>query len=468
MTKDTVLYDALGVDPGATSQQIKYAFLKNRSMSNNENKSDQTILEVAYEVLTDEKLRELYNENGFSSIASLMDPCSNDISEEKELIDESLSKNVEIQIYPPNENIGKSSSPRRKILAQKHKHISSVREENLNRNKISINTTPKKSYNKREFIVEEEDENDDEEDFSDYNVEVQEFRLDVSLKDLYKGCTLPLKATIPYPCSHCLGTGTQPRRSYTKCHYCQGSGSYYMYVDPPFGQVTAKQTCINCYGRGYIVDEDDICCKCLGKLTVNKTMDVNIRIEKGSRTGDIIKVKGLPHVRVVIYEKKHPVFERVNKDDLLINKVISLSEALLGTKFIIETLDGRKLLVSTHERVIKSPDLVSIPNEGFPIKGTNEKGKMYIYFEVDFSALEFIPKDLAIALEKNFPTPKIETLEEPIILKDAKKEDFGKPSVSNDDGKENEESYDEYETVIVEEEYYSDDIPIFTSSFFQF
>jgi DnaJ-class molecular chaperone len=44
---------------------------------------------------------------------------------------------------------------------------------------------------------------------------------------------------------------------------------------------------------------------------------------------------------------------RRDGDDLLFSKRVSLSEALCGTEFAVQTLDGRSLKVSTQDQIIQ-------------------------------------------------------------------------------------------------------------------
>jgi DnaJ family protein B protein 4 len=53
----------------------------------------------------------------------------------------------------------------------------------------------------------------------------------------------------------------------------------------------------------------------------------------------------------IIDEKPHARFKR-DGDNLTMTKRISLSDALCGTEFAVQTLDGRTLTVSTKDDVI--------------------------------------------------------------------------------------------------------------------
>jgi DnaJ family protein A protein 2 len=62
-------------------------------------------------------------------------------------------------------------------------------------------------------------------------------------------------------------------------------------------------------------------------------------------------------------------FKRIGKDDLLFKQRISLTEALIGFKFVIKHMDDRTLVVSSQSGdVIKPGAKKVILGEGMPIK----------------------------------------------------------------------------------------------------
>lgn len=70
----------------------------------------------------------------------------------------------------------------------------------------------------------------------------------------------------------------------------------------------------------------------------------------------------------------------------LLQKKISLADALCGANFRFKHLDGRILTVSTTPGEVIKPDTFKrINDEGMPIHGRPfMKGNLYIHFTVDF------------------------------------------------------------------------------------
>jgi len=109
----------------------------------------------------------------------------------------------------------------------------------------------------------------------------------------------------------------------------------------------------------------------------------------GIQPGDVV---------LVIQQKEHDVFKR-NGSDLIMEKKISLLEALTGFEFVIKHLDGRLLLVKhgvgggttpvkpEGTEVIKPGSVKAIRDEGMPTyKRPFEKGYLFIKFVVEFPA----------------------------------------------------------------------------------
>lgn len=85
----------------------------------------------------------------------------------------------------------------------------------------------------------------------------------------------------------------------------------------------------------------------------------------------------------MIDEKPHSVFKR-DGNDLVVNKKISLLEALTGKTFDLTTLDGRYITIPVTD-IVKPGHEVLIPNEGMPVsKNPGQKGNLRIKFEVTF------------------------------------------------------------------------------------
>uniref|UniRef100_A0A1A9Z4F4 J domain-containing protein n=1 Tax=Glossina pallidipes TaxID=7398 RepID=A0A1A9Z4F4_GLOPL len=103
-----------------------------------------------------------------------------------------------------------------------------------------------------------------------------------------------------------------------------------------------------------------------------KTLTLNIPpgITAGTRfsfkeEGDRFPTKIPSDIIFIVEDKPHDVFKRRNLHNIVYTHEITLCQALTGFRFVIETLDKRKIKVSISDVV--SPDYIKIlPNEGLP------------------------------------------------------------------------------------------------------
>lgn len=103
-----------------------------------------------------------------------------------------------------------------------------------------------------------------------------------------------------------------------------------------------------------------------------KTLKLNIKpgTTAGTRftfkeEGDRNATKVPSDVIFVVEDKPHPRFKRDNLHDLIYEHKIDLCQALTGFKFVIETLDKRKLKLSITNVVYPGYQKI-IPGEGLP------------------------------------------------------------------------------------------------------
>ena len=131
-------------------------------------------------------------------------------------------------------------------------------------------------------------------------------------------------------------------------------------------------------------------------LPGGKKKIVNIEIPPGIQHGQQIRYSGMgdnsisnarPGDLIVnILISKHRHFKREG-DNLILDKPISVWDALLGTKLDIETLDRKKLSINVPQGT--QPDTVlSCRGEGLPNMRSKAKGNLYLRIKVS------VPKEL--------------------------------------------------------------------------
>ena len=167
--------------------------------------------------------------------------------------------------------------------------------------------------------------------------------LNISFEEAFSGVTTTLQVRGQAACSHCGGSGAEPPSRPKTCPTCGGSGS----IAQNQGFFSFSEPCPQCRGSGTIVD--DPCTVCHGSGAEVRTRSIKVRIPAGVKDGATIRLagKGGPgrnggpagDLLVKVHVTPHPVFGR-SGNDLTLTVPISFSEAALGTKLSVPTMDG--------------------------------------------------------------------------------------------------------------------------------
>ncbi|MCX7947480.1 MAG: molecular chaperone DnaJ [candidate division WOR-3 bacterium] len=223
------------------------------------------------------------------------------------------------------------------------------------------------------------------------------YRLELSLEEIAKGAIKEIVYNRYVKCEHCEGVGGKQR----KCTMCNGVGEVYKDVRT-FGIIfQTRSTCSNCQGTGYEIF--DKCRFCDGTGIVKKQERTKIDIPKGVQNGQRIILKGkgdagrrggtYGDLYVEIVEKPHKVFKRVG-DDLIMEKEIKISTAVLGGEIEVEDILGEKFKVKIPQG-IKSGEIIEEKNKGMP-NSYGKRGNLKIKVIID------IPKKLDDKARKLF------------------------------------------------------------------
>lgn len=237
--------------------------------------------------------------------------------------------------------------------------------------------------------------------------------LKVSLEDMYVGKTAKLQLSKNVICGPCKGIGGKPG-AVVSCKDCHGQGIKvsYQQIGPNMTR-QFQSRCPTCQGQGETINDKEKCPKCKGKKVLNEIKILEVHVEKGMRENQKIFFRGEGDqqpdtqpgdVIIVLQQKPHDVFKRTG-DDLLMEREITLTEALCGFEFVVKHLDGRDLLVRhLPGEVIKPGDLKGIQGEGMPQhKNPFEKGNLYIKFDVTFPENNFATEDQLKKIESILP-----------------------------------------------------------------
>jgi len=200
------------------------------------------------------------------------------------------------------------------------------------------------------------------------------YELQVKLEELYRGTTREIVFNRDAICDACEGHGGLDTK---QCATCNGTGVQVtvQQVGPFMQQV--QSPCRRCGGKGFIIPPGQDCKKCKGKGTVKQRNTFNIEVEAGSSDATEFRFRGQADeapghdpgdVVIIVRQKPHKVFHR-SRDNLVMTKTLTLSEALCGFQFSTTFLDDSELTVTSETgKVCRPGDIVVVEGKGLESK----------------------------------------------------------------------------------------------------
>lgn len=354
MVKETKFYDILGVSPSAGDNELKKAYrksaLKFHPDKNPSPEAAEKFKEIshAYEILSDEQKREVYDsygEEGLSGQGGMGGGMGAD--------------DIFSQFFGGGfGGMGGGGGPQRPSRGKDIKH--------------SISCT---------------------------------------LEELYKGRVAKLALNKTILCKPCKGLGGKEGKVKT-CSPCNGSGMRFVtrQMGPMIQRF--QTVCDSCQGTGDICDPADRCTTCKGKKTQTERKILQVHIDPGMKDGQRIVFSGEGDqepgitpgdVVFVVDEKQHEKFTR-KANDLYYEAEIDLLTALAGGEFAFKHVSGDYIKVTIVPGEVISPGAVKVvEGQGMPVYRQGGRGNLLVKFTVKFPETNFASEEKLKLLEDILP-----------------------------------------------------------------
>lgn len=226
--------------------------------------------------------------------------------------------------------------------------------------------------------------------------EEQDFRKG---EDIEVELEMPLEATLQgrdqvvsllkfLTCMRCQGSGAEPDTKVKECFSCRGSGKVQQIRRTMFGSFTRETLCPECKGEGW--NPEKKCNVCKGEGRIRGEEKIKMHIPAGVDTNQILKVAGKGdagrkkgkngdlYVRIRL--KEHPVFAR-RGDDLYMKLPVSFASVALGDEVEVPTIEGTKMLLKIPSGT-ESGKVFKIGEKGIPRFSRLGRGNLYIEIEI--------------------------------------------------------------------------------------
>jgi len=207
-----------------------------------------------------------------------------------------------------------------------------------------------------------------------------EYQIEIDFWDAVRGAVKKLTITRLDACDTCHGTGAIG--SAQTCPTCHGSGT----IQQAAGKMKFNVPCTRCGGTGII---RKVCPTCSGEGRLRKTESIDVRIPAGVASGSRVRVPGKGNAGTMgappgdlylrVDVKPHAFFER-RGDDLYTEVPVTVTEATLGAKVEVPTIDGRSLVRIPPGT--NSGKTLRLKEKGVPSARSGARGDQYVEIQV--------------------------------------------------------------------------------------
>ena len=173
-------------------------------------------------------------------------------------------------------------------------------------------------------------------------------RIQLSFMEAVKGCKKEIPVQRLERCAECSGTGAKAGTTPDVCPECGGSGQVRVQQRSPFGVIQTVKACSRCGGKGKVIN--DPCKACNGMGRVRHSRKITVDIPAGIDNGQTFVVRGqgddgvnggpTGDLNVTVIVKEDPIFRREGFD-VWVDIPVTYSQAVLGDEIVVPTVDGK-------------------------------------------------------------------------------------------------------------------------------
>lgn len=221
------------------------------------------------------------------------------------------------------------------------------------------------------------------------------YDLHLSFEESIFGGQREIEVSCFQTCNMCDGTGAKSKNCIKQCTNCGGRGGEMKTQRTPFGMMSQVSTCSKCGGLGKIIT--DQCRRCDGSGQVQSKQTMEVEIPPGVNDGDTMQIQGQGN-----FDKKRQITgdlyvvlhvdekQGIWREGLHLYSKISIdfTDAILGSVKKVDTVEGlRDLQIPSG---IQPGDSVKLSCLGVPdINKPSVRGDHYFIVNV------LIPKDIS-------------------------------------------------------------------------
>ena len=211
------------------------------------------------------------------------------------------------------------------------------------------------------------------------------YNMSISLEEAFSGIEKEITLPSSETCEKCNGHGTKDGKEAPICNHCGGTGKVRMQQ----GFFVVEQNCPHCKGSGRLVK--DACPECKGKGFINKQKTIKVKIPAGIEDETRVRIVGAGEagirggengdLYVFVSIKQHKLYER-DGANLYTRIPISMCCAALGGKVEIPSIDGSKIELKIDAGA-QSDQVVKVKGQGMTFVRSEKRGDLFVKLRVE-------------------------------------------------------------------------------------
>ena len=233
----------------------------------------------------------------------------------------------------------------------------------------------------------------------------------LSFEEAAMGCKKTLQIQRIDVCDKCAGSGAAQGSSATTCPDCNGTGQVSTHQRTLLGVMQVQRPCSRCGGKGTIIRNP--CPTCKGNGRIRHTVQVDVDIPAGIDDRQMFSIPGegnkgvnggpAGRLNVGVSVSRHPYFER-DGFNVWYEKSISFATAALGGTVTVPTLYGS---VEYHVPAGTQPgEVFKLRDRGIPVLNGRGRGDQLVRVTVQVpNRLNERQKELLRAFDKELNPP---------------------------------------------------------------
>jgi molecular chaperone DnaJ len=211
------------------------------------------------------------------------------------------------------------------------------------------------------------------------------YDLTIELEEAFSGKKAQIRVPTSVTCETCNGSGAEPGTQPTTCPTCRGNGR----IRRAQGFFSVEQTCMTCQGTGRIIPNP--CKTCSGKGAVRQEKTLSVTIPAGVEDGMKIRlsgngeagVRGAPpgDLYIFLHVAPHRLFQR-DGHNIHCRVPIPMATAALGGQIEVPSIEGKRLSVNIPAGT-QSGKQIRLRGKGMTVLQEHGRGDMYVELAVE-------------------------------------------------------------------------------------